>query len=149
MNPAKKKTKKDTTKSGTPGQAMSFAWFSILSCVRHKVVSAKTIRLHLEARGFLQSSPSFYLMLGRMEQHGLIVGQTRTTVVGPQPINERWFETLPKGVDEFERLSNVLKADLQDTLWVKRVRRQSDAEVAAERSLAPPSPGSSARSNHG
>jgi hypothetical protein len=113
--------------------AIPIAWIFVLGAIKDGVVPAKAIRAYLESRGVYQSSPSFYLMLMRMEEKSLIKGQSRTRVVGNQPITEKWFEVLPRGSEEYSRVAQAMKSEFSDMTWSQPSRSVAAASTGAHR----------------
>lgn len=64
--------------------------------------SGRELRADLTKRGFRQSSPAFYRLMGRLEDMKLVEGKYQNTTVATQVVRERRYKILADGIQALQ-----------------------------------------------
>lgn len=64
-------------------------------------IPGRFVRRDMEKTGIKMSGPSFYQMMARMEDRGLIAGHYEKKTADGQTVRERAYKSTKTGVDQF------------------------------------------------
>jgi DNA-binding PadR family transcriptional regulator len=77
--------------------------FQVLGILMGTERSGQALRGELAQQGVQKTGPGFYQMMARLEEAGLVRGWYDQKLIDNQPVKERKYKTLGKGVRAWER----------------------------------------------
>ncbi len=89
--------------------------FIILGLLNEGTSSGKELREELRRAGVRHSGPSFYQIMARLEDAGLVTGAYKQREVESHVVRERWYELTTPGLEAW-RLSSEFYLT-----WIERV----------------------------
>lgn len=87
--------------------------YAVLCCMSTAQVAGKSIRDRIAELGVTMSLPGFYQLMARLEADGLVKGTYKQTMIGNQPIKERWYKLTRRGSTALANTFTFYESDVR------------------------------------
>lgn len=93
-----------------PIPKITFLHLAVLGALMGGELPGRTIRQRLEAVGHHKGLASFYHLMGRLEDEGLVKGTFQSEYIDGRPSRERVYAITGDGVAAFEEASDFVRS---------------------------------------
>ena len=80
--------------------------FAVLSILAETELLGREVREQLASLGLKKAGPTFYRLMSRLEESGLVRGRYEQEVIDGQIVRERCYSSTAKGKRERDRTAN-------------------------------------------